>query len=103
MPAAPPNAARSETGGQKGRAIRIGCRPSPHAVCRDCRRHLVGLEIPSETALPVCASLYFIAAEWLVPSLDGTGFPYSVFLLLYAAFLADKAIIYAHKTRLLRK
>ena len=40
-------------GGQKGRAIRIGCRPSPHAVCRDCRRHLVGLEIPSETALPV--------------------------------------------------
>ncbi|ETT59807.1 hypothetical protein C172_23273 [Paenibacillus sp. FSL H8-457] len=54
--------------------------------------------------LPVLLTLlYFIAAEWLVPSLDGTGFPYAVFLLLYAAFLADKAIIYAHKTRLLRK
>lgn len=54
--------------------------------------------------LPVLLTLlYFMAAEWFVPSLDGTGFPYSVFLLLYAAFLADKAILYAHKTRLLRK
>lgn len=53
--------------------------------------------------LPVLLTLlYFITAEWLVPSLDGTGFPYAVFLLLYVGFLADKAIIYAHKTRLLR-
>lgn len=53
--------------------------------------------------LPVLLTLlYFITAEWLVPSLDGTGFPYVVFLLLYVGFLADKAIIYAHKTRLLR-
>lgn len=53
--------------------------------------------------LPVLLTLlYFITAEWLVPSLDGTGFPYAVFLLLYVGFLADKVIIYAHKTRLLR-
>ncbi|GAB6928500.1 hypothetical protein JCM10914A_24830 [Paenibacillus sp. JCM 10914] len=53
--------------------------------------------------LPVLLTLlYFIAAEWFVPSLDGTGFPYAVFLLLYTAFMADKAIIYTHKKRLLR-
>lgn len=53
--------------------------------------------------LPVLLTLlYFLAAEWFVPSLDGTGFPYAVFLLLYTAYLADKAILYAHKTRLLR-
>lgn len=46
--------------------------------------------------------LYFIAADWLVPSLDGTGFPYGVFLLLYTAFLANKAVIYAHKSSLHR-
>lgn len=46
--------------------------------------------------------LYFIAADWLVPSLDGTGFPYGVFLLLYTAFLANKAVIYAHRSRLHR-
>ncbi|MUG65354.1 hypothetical protein CHH75_20325 [Paenibacillus sp. 7541] len=53
--------------------------------------------------LPVLLTLlYFLAAEWMVPSLDGTGFPYAVFLLLYTAYLADKAILYAHKSRLLR-
>lgn len=53
--------------------------------------------------LPVLLTLlYFIAADWLVPSLDGTGFPYGVFLLMYTAFLADKAVIYAHKSSLHR-
>lgn len=53
--------------------------------------------------LPVLLTLiYFIAAEWMVPSLDGTGFPYGVFILLYSGFLANKAIIYAHKSSLHR-
>ncbi|WP_054957733.1 ArnT family glycosyltransferase [Paenibacillus dakarensis] len=53
--------------------------------------------------LPVLLTLlYFIAADWLVPSLDGTGFPYGVFILMYTAFLANKAVIYAHKSSLHR-
>ena len=53
--------------------------------------------------LPVLLTvLYFITAEWMVPSLDGTGFPYGVFILLYSAFLANKAVVYAHKSSVLR-
>ncbi|WP_233281105.1 ArnT family glycosyltransferase [Paenibacillus algicola] len=53
--------------------------------------------------LPVLLTLgYFIAAEAAVPSIDGTGFPYGVFILLYTAFLTNKAVIYGHKTSLLR-